>query len=151
MEYYFEYGFVGARTMVIKLNTAELEDMWADDECAKAAYEDLTVTFEIDRYLRLRNVLAKLGQEDKHFGRLHMAAQISSDSAAAAGQKIRCGHIEIYYSGLGSFDATWWDDYSLDDYGISLNMPSGFCESPAAWFEAEISKYGLRPSEESGV
>ena len=151
MEYYFEYGFVGARTMVIKLNTAELEDMWADDECAKAAYEDLTVTFEIDRYLRLRNVLAKLEEEDKHFGRLHMAAQISSDSATSAGQKIRGGHIEIYSSGLGGFDATWWDDYSLDDYGISLNMPSGFRENPAAWFEAEISKYGFRPSEESGV
>ena len=96
-------------------------------------------------------MLAKLEEEDKHFGRLHMAVQISSDSAMAAGQKIRGGHIEIYYSGLGGFDATWWDDYSLDDYGIGLSMPSGFRENPAAWFEAEISKHGFRPSEESGV
>ena len=151
MEYYFEYGFVGARTMVIKLDAAELEEMWADSEEGRAVYEDLTIEFEIDRYLRLRNVLAKLEEEDKHFGRLHMAVQISSDSAMAAGQKIRGGHIEIYYSGISGFDATWWDDYSLDDYGIGLSMPDGFRENPAAWFEAETAKHGFRPSEESGA
>ena len=151
MEYYFENGFVGTRLMVIELDTAELKEMWGDSNDGIESYEDLTIEFEIDRYLRLRNVLAKLEEEDKHFGRLHMAAQISSDSATSAGQKIRGGHIEIYYSGLGGFDATWWDDYSLDDYGIGLSMPSGFRENPAAWFEAEISKHGFRPSEESGV
>ena len=151
MEYYVKYGFIGAQTMIIKLDAAELEDVWADSEEGRAAYEDLTIEFEIDRYLRLRKVLAKLAQEDKHFGRLHMTAQISSDSATSAGQKIRGGHIEIYYSGIGGFDATWWDDYSLDDYGIGLSMPDGFRENPAAWFEAETAKHGFRPSEESGV
>ena len=43
MEYYFEYGFVGARTMVIKLDAAELEEMWADSEEGRAVYEDLTI------------------------------------------------------------------------------------------------------------
>ena len=63
MEYYFKYGFIGARTMVIKLNADELEDVWADSEEGRAVYGDLTIEFEIDRYLRLRNVLAKLEQE----------------------------------------------------------------------------------------
>ena len=151
MEYYFKYGFIGARTMVIKLNADELEDVWADSEEGRAVYGDLTIEFEIDRYFRLRNVLAKLEQEDKHFGRLHMAAQISSDSAVAAAQKIRGGHIQIYYSGFDAFEATWWDDYSLDDYGIALFMPDEFQKNPVAWFEAEILKLGFRQPEESRV
>ena len=151
MEYYFENGFVGTRLMVIELDTAELKEMWGDSNDGIESYEDLTIEFEIDRYLRLRNVLAKLEQEDKHFGRLHMAAQISSDSAVAAGQKIRGGHIQIYYSGFDAFEATWWDDYSLDDYGIALFMPDEFQKNPVAWFEAEILKLGFRQPEESGV
>ena len=151
MKDYFEYGVVGAKTMVIALDKNDLQAMWADDEDSKADYEDVTITFEIDRYLRLCEVLVKLEHEDRHFGRLHMAAQIDSASATAAGQKIRGGHIEIYYHGLGGFDAMWWDDYSLDDYGICLSMPTEFTKNPAAWFAAETAKHGFRRPEESGV
>ena len=74
-----------------------------------------------------------------------------SDSAVAAGQKIRGGHIQIYYSGFDAFEGTWWDDYSLDDYGIALFMPDEFQKNPVAWFEAEILKLGFRQPEESRV
>ena len=38
MKYYFEYGFVGAKTMVIALDKNDLQAMWSDDEDSKADY-----------------------------------------------------------------------------------------------------------------
>ena len=61
MEYYFENGFVGTRLMVIELDTAELKEMWGDSNDGIESYEDLTIEFEIDRYLRLREVLNRPG------------------------------------------------------------------------------------------
>ena len=52
MEYYFENGFVGTRLMVIELDTAELKEMWGDSNDGIESYEDLTIEFEIERYLR---------------------------------------------------------------------------------------------------
>lgn len=151
MKYHFEYGFVGVKTMVITLDKNDLTDMWADEGCDKAAYEDLTVSFEIDRYLRLLEVLAKLKQEDRHFGRVEMAVQVSSCCEVTRKQKIRGGYIGIYYCGLSAFEVTWWNDYSMGDYGVDLNMPDGFLENPAAWLAAETAKHGFRRPEESGV
>ena len=143
MKYHFEFGFDGSRMMVITLNPTDLQTMWADDEDSKNNYRDLTIAFNINRYLHLHAMVAEISRQDPYFGRVHMSASIDSHSATAAAQKIRGGHIEIYASGSSGFIVMWWNDYSLYDFGIELNLPPECQQNPAAWFEAQISQLGL--------
>lgn len=143
MKYHFEFGFDGARMMLITLNPNDLQAMWADDEDSKSNYRDLTIAFNINRYLRLYAMVAAIDRQDPHFGRVHMSASIDSRSATAAGQKIRGGHIEIYAAGGSGFNVWWWDDYSLYDYGIELKLPPECQQHPAAWFEAQTGQLEL--------
>ncbi len=151
MKYHFEHEFTLARMLVITLDKGDLQSMWADNEEGKEDYQDLTVAFDIDRYLRLRAMVVEIGKQDPHFGRLHMAAFIDSRSAVAAEQKIRGAYIEIENRGMNNFDALWWDNYSLNDYGIELNMPPEFKQNPTVWFETEIGKQGFRLPEKEEV
>lgn len=146
MNYYFQYGFCGAREMVCVLDEQELETMWSDEDADRGVYRDLTVTFEIDRYIRLHGVVKTLEQKDRHFGLMEMSAVIDSKSASST-YKIRGDFIEIYSKGIWSMTAKWWDDWSEFDFGIDLIFPPEFYADPAAWFEREIEAKGIKNHE----
>ncbi|HFC8517501.1 TPA: hypothetical protein ACFP41_000343 [Neisseria weaveri] len=148
MKYHFQYGYTGTREMVIFLDEAALNDnIWADDDGDIRVYQDLTVTFDIDRYLRLIKLLKPLKEIDAEFGRVQMTADIDSRSAAET-YKIRGTFIEVYYKGDLNLDARWWCDGALIDFGVYLNMPNQFYADPAAWFEKEIAAKGIQKAKE---
>ncbi|MDO1509513.1 MULTISPECIES: hypothetical protein [unclassified Neisseria] len=148
MKYHFQYGYTGTREIVIFLDEEGLQDnIWADDDGDICVYKDLTVTFDIDRYLRLMQHLKPLQEIDTQFGRVHMTADIESKSAAET-CKIRGTFIEVYYKGNLYIDARWYCDWSMIDFGVYLNMPNQFYTDPAAWFEKEIAAKGIQKAKE---
>ena len=99
MNYYFRYGLRGGREMVCVLDEDELKAMWSDEYADRNVYRDLSVTFDVDRYIRLHGILKTLEQQDKNFGKLEMSAVVDSKSASDT-HKIRGDSIGLYWIGI---------------------------------------------------
>lgn len=143
MNYYFRYGLHSGREMVCVLDEDELKAMWSDEYADRNVYRDLSVTFDVDRYIRLHDILKTLEQQDRNFGKLEMSAVVDSESASDT-HKIRDDPIGIYWKGIWEMAVKWWDDWSQSDFGIDLIFPPDFYADPAAWIEHEIAAKGIK-------
>lgn len=146
MKYHFEYDERGHRRFVAELDE-ELDNIDASDEdvdCTGEIFRDMTVIFDADRYINLYRALSELVINDREFGKVHIAATIRSVSGTFEYALMGCC-VEIYWYGCMDITAQWFWNNTLIDFSVVLDFPPEFYAEPAAWFEREIEKMGVRP------
>ena len=75
MQYSFEYGFVGAREIIMVLEEEDLGNIWCSEEEAEI-YNSLTIRFDIDRYVELFKISSELENKHHRFGKMGMYVQL---------------------------------------------------------------------------
>lgn len=152
MEYRFIYDRDGRRLMVAEMDD-ELYNINCTDEdldCLVEYYSDMTVIFDVDRYIRLHSLLHGLDTEDRRSLKVYMDAVIRSQSGSFVHALMGCC-LEIYWYGCTDVEAHWFWKGTNIDFNVALIFPPEFYADPAAWFEREITAKGIKNYEESGV
>ena len=98
MKYHFEYDAKGRRLFVAELDN-ELDNIDASDEeivdCTGECFQDMTVIFDVDRYINLYQALRGLMKIEREFGIVQMTATIRSVSGSLEFALIGCC-VEVY-------------------------------------------------------
>lgn len=144
MKYRFIRNKEGRRLMAAELDDElqAIESTNEDLDCLSEYFRDMTVIFDIDRYLRLYRVLRTLDKEDREFGKVHINAVIRSVSGSFEYALIDCS-LEIYFNGGFDVEAHWlWQNTDIR-FHTALAFPPAFYADPVAWFEREIEEKGI--------
>ena len=148
MKYHFVFNDEQRRLMVTELDD-ELDCINCTDDdldCLGEYYRDITVIFDIDRYIRLHSILTELAKTDRYFGKVYMQAVIRSRSGSFEYALMGCC-LEIYLYGNTDVEAHWYWKNTNIDFNVALAFPSEFYGNPAAWFEKQIAEKGICPHE----
>lgn len=116
MKYHFEYDAKGRRLFVAELDN-ELDNIDASDEeivdCTGECFQDMTVIFDVDRYINLYQALRGLMKIEREFGIVQMTATIRSVSGSLEFALIGCC-VEVYSFGNLDITAKWfWQNTRL--------------------------------------
>lgn len=152
MKYHFEYDERGRRLFVAELDE-ELDNIEANDEdviCTRETFRDMTVIFDVDRYINLYRALTEVMKIDREFGKVHIAATIRSVSGSFEFAMMGCS-VEIYWYGCLQVTAQWFWNNTLIDFSVVLVFPPEFYADPAVWFEREITEKGIKNHDGNGV
>lgn len=139
MQYSFEYGFVGAREIVMVLEEEDLGNIWCSKEEAET-YKSLTIRFDIDRYMELFKISSELENKHHRFGKMGMYVQLQDI------KKNICGATAtIFSAGCHCFNLEWTVIKTLTTYGIEeINVPWCGVENVELWFEQKIRTMGIK-------
>ena len=147
MKYHFEYDAKGRRLFVAELDE-ELDNIDASDEeivdCTGECFQDMTVIFDVDRYINLYQALRGLMKIEREFGIVQMTATIRSVSGSLEFALIGCC-VEVYSFGNLDITAKWFWQNTPVDFSVVLDFPADFYIDPAVWFEREMEKMGVHP------
>lgn len=139
MQYSFEYGFVGAREIVMVLEEEDLGNIWCSKEEAET-YKSLTIRFDIDRYMELFKISSELENKHHRFGKMGMYVQLQDIKENICGATAT-----IFSAGCHCFNLEWTVIKSLTTYGIEeINVPWCGVEDVELWFEQKIRIMGIK-------
>lgn len=139
MQYSFEYGFVGAREIVMVLEEEDLGNIWCSKEEAKT-YNSLTIRFDIDRYMELFKISSELENKHHRFGKMGMYVQLQDIKENICGATAT-----IFSAGCHCFNLEWTVIKTLTTYGIEeINVPWCGVEDVELWFEQKIRTMGIK-------
>lgn len=145
MKHSFIYSEDGHRLFVAELDD-ELYAINTNDEdidCPYEYYQDLTVIFDVDRYIHLHKLLCALRKEDRKFGKVYIDAIICSESGSLKYSLMGCCLL-IYYYGSSDLEANWFWNNTNIEFDVTLPFPPDFYADPIAWFEREIASKGIQ-------
>lgn len=139
MQYSFEYGFVGAREIVMVLEEEDLGNIWCSKEEAET-YNSLTIRFDIDRYMELFKISSELENKHHRFGKMGMYVQLQDIKENICGATVT-----IFSAGCHCFNLEWTVIKTLTTYGIEeINVPWCGVEDVELWFEQKIRTMGIK-------
>lgn len=139
MQYSFEYGFVGAREIVMVLEEEDLGNIWCSKEEAET-YNSLTIRFDIDRYMELFKISSELENKHHRFGKMGMYVQLQDIKENICGATAT-----IFSAGCHCFNLEWTVIKTLTTYGIEeINVPWSGVEDVELWFEQKIRTMGIK-------
>lgn len=139
MQYSFEYGFVGAREIVMVLEEEDLGNIWCSKEEAET-YNSLTIRFDIDRYMELFKISSELENKHHRFGKMGMYVQLQDIKENICGTTAT-----IFSAGCHCFNLEWTVIKTLTTYGIEeINVPWCGVEDVELWFEQKIKTMGIK-------
>lgn len=139
MQYSFEYGFVGAREIVMVLEEEDLGNIWCSKEEAET-YKSLTIRFDIDRYMELFKISSELENKHHRFGKIGMYVQLQDIKENICGATAT-----IFSAGCHCFNLEWTVIKTLTTYGIEeINVPWCGVEDVKLWFEQKIRTMGIK-------
>ena len=139
MQYSFEYGFVGAREIVMVLEEEDLGNIWCSKEEAET-YNSLTIRFDIDRYMELFKISSELENKHHRFGKMGMYVQLQDIKENICGATAT-----IFSAGCHCFNLEWTVIKTLTTYGIEeINVPWCGVENVELWFEQKIRTMGIK-------
>lgn len=139
MQYSFEYGFVGAREIVMVLEEEDLGNIWCSKEEAET-YKSLTIRFDIDRYMELFKISSELENKHHRFGKMGMYVQLQDIKENICGATAT-----IFSAGCHCFNLEWTVIKTLTTYGIEeINVPWCGVEDVELWFEQKIRTMGIK-------
>jgi hypothetical protein len=139
MQYSFEYGFVGAREIVMVLEEEDLGNIWCSKEEAET-YNSLTIRFDIDRYMELFKISSELENKHHRFGKMGMYVQLQDIKENICGATAT-----IFSAGCHCFNLEWTVIKTLTTYGIEeINVPWCGVEDVELWFEQKIRTMGIK-------
>lgn len=139
MQYSFEYGFVGAREIVMVLEEEDLGNIWCSKEEAET-YNSLTIRFDIDRYMELFKISSELENKHHRFGKMGMYVQLQDIKENICGATAT-----IFSAGCHCFNLEWTVIKTLTTYGIEeINVPWCGAEDVKLWFEQKIRTMGIK-------
>lgn len=139
MQYSFEYGFVGAREIVMVLEEEDLRKIWSSKEEAET-YNSLTIRFDIDRYMELFKISSELENKHHRFGKMGMYVQLQDIKENICGTTAT-----IFSAGCHCFNLEWTVIKTLTTYGIEeINVPWCGVEDVELWFEQKIKTMGIK-------
>lgn len=139
MQYSFEYGFVGAREIVMVLEEEDLGNIWCSKEEAET-YKSLTIRFDIDRYMELFKISSELENKHHRFGKMGMYVQLQEIKENICGATAT-----IFSAGCHCFNLEWTVIKTLTTYGIEeINVPWCGVEDVELWFEQKIRTMGIK-------
>lgn len=139
MQYSFEYGFVGAREIVMVLEEEDLGNIWCSKEEAET-YNSLTIRFDIDRYMELFKISSELENKHHRFGKMGMYVQLQDIKENICGATAT-----IFSAGCHCFNLEWTVIKKLTTYGIEeINVPWCGVEDVELWFEQKIRTMGIK-------
>lgn len=139
MQYSFEYGFVGAREIVMVLEEEDLGNIWCSKEEAET-YKSLTIRFDIDRYMELFKISSELENKHHRFGKMGMYVQLQDIKENICGATAT-----IFSAGCHCFNLEWTVIKTLTTYGIEeINVPWCGVEDVKLWFEQKIRTMGIK-------
>lgn len=139
MQYSFEYGFVGAREIVMVLEEKDLGNIWCSKEEAET-YNSLTIRFDIDRYMELFKISSELENKHHRFGKMGMYVQLQDIKENICGTTAT-----IFSAGCHCFNLEWTVIKTLTTYGIEeINVPWCGVEDVELWFEQKIKTMGIK-------
>ena len=139
MQYSFEYGFVGAREIVMVLEEEDLGNIWCSKEEAET-YNSLTIRFDIDRYMELFKISSELENKHHRFGKMGMYVQLQEIKENICGATAT-----IFSAGCHCFNLEWTVIKTLTTYGIEeINVPWCGVEDVELWFEQKIRTMGIK-------
>ena len=139
MQYSFEYGFVGAREIVMVLEEEDLGNICCSKEEAET-YNSLTIRFDIDRYMELFKISSELENKHHRFGKMGMYVQLQDIKENICGATAT-----IFSAGCHCFNLEWTVIKTLTTYGIEeINVPWCGVEDVELWFEQKIRTMGIK-------
>lgn len=139
MQYSFEYGFVGAREIVMVLEEEDLRKIWSSKEEAET-YNSLTIRFDIDRYMELFKISSELENKHHRFGKMGMYVQLQDIKENICGATAT-----IFSAGCHCFNLEWTVIKTLTTYRIEeINVPWCGVEDVELWFEQKIRTMGIK-------
>ena len=139
MQYSFEYGFVGAREIIMVLEEEDLGNIWCSEEEAEI-YNSLTIRFDIDRYVELFKISSELENKHHRFGKMGMYVQLQDIKENICGVTAT-----IFSAGCHCFNLEWTVIKTLTTYGIEeINVPWCGVEDVELWFEQKIRTMSIK-------